>query len=403
MTTILDGITDRKPIYEDARPALCAIIWGLCRKGDFLPVDETGDSLELDSVIDLGELTTTRLKIAGGSGVREALEAGEFIDSTETIPDGMVRLQSANETLAGRLGSLIEDVELVAESDVQTQSVRSLLDAFVEALEDEQQDAVDRHEAVKSRDTEWQRVVEATNDAQEWYEDAEEVWNLRLPALVQLDAQLTLSQRTFDWLTDECETATRTLRDSIVEYDDEWWTHDGWDRFNDVRTVSPSLDDAIEDAWETFRTSTDVDAFVRELDEHTWIRPLSDFGSNVRPAFENEYVTPLRRAASWYEDLSEAVTTVTGGTTGTEADDFIRATDTLVDTEPLHVVTGREIAELRATFEKLQAIVGDQPPSEVTAVGLLPSDRESLDAELERLVERHDLSIERTKTGVIVR
>jgi hypothetical protein len=403
MTTILDGITDRKPIYEDARPALCAIIWGLCRKGDFLPVDETGDSLELDSVIDLNELTTTRLKIAGGSGVREALEAGGFIDSTETIPDGMVRLQSANETLAGRLGSLTEDVELVAESDVQTQPVRGLLDAFVEALEDKQQEAVDRHEAVKSRNTEWQRVVEATNDAQEWYEDAEEVWTFRLPALARLDAQLTLAQQSFDWLTDECETASRTLRDSIAEYGDEWWTHDGWDRFNDVRTVSPSLDDAIEDAWEAFRTSTDVDAFVRDLDDHPWIRPPSDFGSNVRPAFENEYITPLRRAASWYEDVSEAVTTVTGSTTGTGADDFIRATDTLVDTEPLHVVTGREIAELRDTFDELQAIVGDQPPSEITAVGLLPSDRKSLDAEFERLVERHDLSIERTETGVIVR
>lgn len=66
-------------------------------------------------------------------------------------------------------------------------------------------------------------------------------------------------------------------------------------------------------------------------------------------------------------------------------------------------MAGREISELRATFEELQAIVGDQPPSEVTALGLLPSDRESLDAELEPLVERHDLSIERTGTGVIVR
>ena len=403
MTTILDGITGRKPIYEDARPALCAIIWGLCRKGDFLPVDETGDSLELDSVIDLSGLTTTRLKIAGGSGVREALEAGSFIDSTETIPDGMVRLQSTNETLAGRLGSLIEDVELVAESDLQTQPVRGLLDTFVDALEDKQEAAVDRHEAVKSRDTEWQQVVEATNDAREWYDDAEEVWSLRLSALVQLDAQLTLAQQSFDWLTDECETASQTLRDSIAEYDDEWWTHDGWDRFNDARTVSPSLDDAIEDAWEAFQSSTDVDAFVRELDDHLWVRPPGDFESNVRPAFENEYITPLRRAASWYEDTSEAVTTVTGGTTGTEADDFIRATDTLNDTEPLHVAAGSEIDELRTMFDELQTIVGDQTPSEVTAVGLLPSDRESLDAELKRLVERHDLSIERTETGVIVR
>jgi len=403
MTTILDGIVKKKPIYEDARPALCAIIWGLCRKGDFLPIDETGDSLELDAVIDLNKLTTTRLKIAGSGGVRGILREGGFIDSTETIPDGIVRLQSANDTLAGRLGSLVEDVTLVAESDIQTRAVRKLLESFVEALESEQQSAIDRREAVKSRDTDWEDVVEATNDAQEWYDDAEEVWSLRLSALTRIDSQLTLAQQSYDWLIEECETASQTLRESIDGYEDEWWTHDGWDRFNDAQTTSPALDDAIETAWDSFRTETEVDAFVDELQEHPWIRPASEFGSNVRPAFESEYITPLRRAASWYEDVSDAVSTVTGGTTNTEADDFIRATNTLLDSEPLAVVAGSDIEELRETFEELQTLVEDQSPTDITAIGVLPSDRESLDSELERLVERHDLSIERTEAGVIIR
>ena len=403
MATILDGIVKKKPIYEDARPALCAIIWGLCRKGDFLPIDETGDSLELDAVIDLNKLTTTRLKIAGSGGVRGILREGGFIDSTETIPDGIVRLQSANDTLAGRLGSLVEDVTLVAESDVQTRAVRDLLESFVEALESEQQSAIDRREAVKSRDTDWEDVVEATNDAREWYDDAEEVWSLRLPALTRIDAQVTLAQQSYNWLTEEVETASQTLRESIGGYEGEWWTHDGWDRFNDAQTTSPALHDAIETAWDSFRAETEVDAFVDELQEHPWIQPANEFESNVRPAFESEYITPLRRAASWYEDVSDAVSTVTGGTTNTEADDFIRATNTLLDSEPLAVVAGSDIDELRDTFEELQTLVEDQSPTDITAIGVLPSDRESLDSELERLVERHDLSIERTEAGVIIR
>ncbi|AEH35604.1 hypothetical protein [Halopiger xanaduensis] len=403
MATIIDGIVKKKPIYEDARPALCAIIWGLCRKGDFLPVDETGDSLELDAVIDLNKLTTTRLKIAGSGGVRSILREGGFIDSTETIPDGIVRLQSANDTLAGRLGSLVEDVRLVAESDIQTRAVRNLLESFVEELEAKQQSAINRREAVKSRDTDWEDVVEATNNAQDWYDDAEEVWSLRLPALTRIDSQLTLAQQSYDWLTEECEAASQTLRESIDGYEGEWWTHDGWDRFNDAQTTSPALDEAIETAWDSFRAETEIDAFVDGLQEHPWIRPASEFGSNVRPAFESEYITPLRRAASWYEDVSDAVSTVTGGTTNTEADDFIRATNTLLDSEPLAVVAGSDIEELRDTFEELQTLVGDQSPTDITAIGVLPSDRESLDSELERLVERHDLNIERTETGVIIR
>lgn len=402
MATILDGIVDERPIYEEARPALCAIIWGLCRKGDFLPVDESENSLELDSVLDLDSLTTTRLKIAEGTGVRDALENGGFLESTETLPDGIVRLQNANESLTGRLDSLIEDVELVAGSDIQTQAIRDLLDSFADALESQKRDAIDRRDAVKSGDTNWKQTVEETNDAREWYGDATEVWNLRLSALTQLDAQLVIVRQSFDWLTDDCETAGKQLRESIKDYDGEWWTHDGWDRFNDARTVSPSLDDAVEDAWEAHRQSTGLDELVSELDGHSWIQQSSDFESNVRPAFESEYITPLRRVASWYEDISEAVTTIVGGTTSTDADGFIRAANTLIDTEPLRVVAG-DIDELRTTFDELERIVGERTPSEVTAIGVVPSDRESLDSELERLAERHDLSIERTETGVIVR
>jgi hypothetical protein len=229
------------------------------------------------------------------------------------------------------------------------------------------------------------------------------VWNLRLAALAQLDAQLSLARQSYHWLTDECETADRKLRESVHDYDGEWWTHDGWDTFNDARTVSPSLADAIEDAWDTFQESTGIDTLINDLREHSWIRPLSDFESNVRPAFEGEYIRPLYSAASWYDDVSESVNTVTGGTTNADEDEFIRATDRLIDTEPLRTVAGDGVRELQTKFDELQDIVGDRSPSEVTAIGLLPSDRHSLDAELERLSKRHDLGIERTESGVIVR
>ncbi len=402
MATILDGIVKKKPIYEDAQPALCAIIWGLCRKGDFLPIEETGDSLELDSVLDLNGLTTTRLKIAEGTGVRTALEEGGFLESTETVPDGIVKLQNANESISARIQSLIEDVELVAQSDLQTHVIGGLLDSFVDALENRKQAAVDRQEAVKSGDTDWQQTVDDTKDAEEWYEDAIEVWELRLPALTQLDAQLVVVQQSFDWLTDECERASQQLREGIDDYGGEWWTRDGWDRFNDAKTSSPSLDDAIENAWNAYRESSGLGELVTDLDGHPWLRPPSDFESNVRPAFESQYITPLRRADAWYEDISEAITTIVGGTTSTDADDFVRAATMVIDTQPLQAVAG-EVDELQATFEELGSIVGDRSPGEVTAIGIVPSDRESLDRELERLAERDDLDIVRRDTGVIVR
>ncbi|WP_231187339.1 hypothetical protein [Haladaptatus sp. DYF46] len=403
MATILDVIVDRKPIYEGARPALCAIIWGLCRKGDFLPVDETGDSLELNAVLDLDALTTTRLKIAGGNDVRGALEKGGFIETTETVPDGIVKLQKANDALAGRLRSITEDVELVAENDIRTEHVRDLLVSFIDALDTQKTAADTRREAVKSGETDWHDTVEATSAAQEWNEDATEVWNRRLPSLVQLDAQLALARRPYTWLSDDCSEAGEELRGNIDDYSGEWWSHDGWDGFTDVRSVSPSLDTAIENAWTTFQQSTDIESLVADLRAHSWVQPAGRFESNVRPAFESEYITPLRRAIRWYEDVDEAVDVVTGSTTTAETDDFVRATDTLVDTPPLSVYADAEIPELREVFEGLQGVVGDRDPSDVTIVGLLPSDRETLDARLERLTKQRDLTIERSDSGVVLR
>jgi len=117
------------------------------------------------------------------------------------------------------------------------------------------------------------------------------------PALTRIDSQLTLAQQSYDWLTEECETASQTLRESINGYEGEWWTHDGWDWFNDAQTTSPALDDAVETAWDSFRAETEIDAFVDGLQEHPWIRPASEFGSNVRPAFENQihHTAPSRR------------------------------------------------------------------------------------------------------------
>ena len=401
MTTMLDGIVDQKPIYTNARPALCAIIWGLCRKGDFRPVDEAGNSLELDTVLDSDRLATTRLKLAEGSGARDALEAGGFLETTETVPDGIVALQDANDSLAAQLGNLAEDVELVAETDIETTAVRDLLDSFTDAIEEQKRDASDRQAAVNATDTDWEGIVDATNEAREWYEDATDVWTRRLPALAQLDAQLSLAEQSFHWLTDDCEVASQSLRENLTNYTREWWTPDGWDRFNDARTVSPALDDAITDAWRAFRDSTGIDSLVNDLREHPWIQ--RDFESAVSRAFEREYITPLRRTISWYNDLSTAISTVTGGTTNATADDFIRATDTVVDTEPLDVTVGSEIAELENTFEELREIVGDRSPDEVAMVGLLPTDRDSLDSKVERLAEQHELRIERTERGVIVR
>jgi len=76
MNTVLDGITSKKPFYDEARPALCAIIWGFCREGRLVPVDEDGNTLENSAVLDQDHLSTTRLKLLPREPIGKLLESG---------------------------------------------------------------------------------------------------------------------------------------------------------------------------------------------------------------------------------------------------------------------------------------------------------------------------------------
>jgi len=103
MNTVLDGITSKKPFYDEARPALYAIIWGFCREGRLVPVDEDGNTLENSVVLDQDRLSTTRLKLLPREPIGKLLEAGGFKKTTETVTDGLINLQEANQQLRSRL------------------------------------------------------------------------------------------------------------------------------------------------------------------------------------------------------------------------------------------------------------------------------------------------------------
>lgn len=403
METVLDGIVEQAPHYEGTRPALCAILWGLCRQGDFLPVDESGDSLPLDSVIDLDGLATTRLKIApSGPDLSSLLREGGFRETTETVADGLVNLQDVNRSLADQFRSLSEDVRLVAESDVNTRPVADLLDAFQSAIDEQDAAARERREAVRTGDTDWESVIEDTTDAQAWAEDVRRVWGDRLSVLLRLDAVLTVTQQPFEWLDDDCDTAGEELREALEGYGGPWWTHDGWDAFNDVCAVTPAIDDAVEAAWARFRESSGIESLVEDLEASPWVKPTNELPSRVRPAFESECLTPLERGRSWYEDVSGALTAILEEPAAADSDDYVDATDTVADVGTLESVAGQDTDALASTYETLVGVVGDRTPDDVVAVGVVPSDREFIDTELERVVEERDLTVEVTDAGMVI-
>ncbi|AKH98628.1 hypothetical protein [Halanaeroarchaeum sulfurireducens] len=398
MNTVLEGIIDQKPFYAEARPALCAIIWGFCRNGRLVPIDEDGNTLRDEAVLELDDFSKTRLKLLPRENLGKLLEEGKFKETTETIADGLIHLQEANQQIRSKLNGLREDVTLVVDADIRTEEVTELLTAFADELT-EQIDSTDaRLSTVKSQDEDIGDVIDETNDIREWVKEATANWDRRLPALQKLDAILTIGNRQFNWIDEDALAAIESRSSAVSSFRGAWWTTDGWSTFSE--NLVPDLAHELEGSWNTFVDERDLRELVNRLEEHPWVVPATDLPTGVHIAFEGEYITPMRQLQQWYKTVEKAVTTLSGDA---DTDEIVKITDDVAQLKPLADAIEYSPAELDTRLDKLSTIVGDRALNDVDQIGIVPEDRQKLDRRLERLVEQRDPEKEDIDEGLIIR
>ncbi|WP_136689168.1 hypothetical protein [Halorhabdus amylolytica] len=399
MNTVLDGIVEEKPFYDEARPALCAIIWGFCREGRLLPIDEDGNTLEDEAVLALDSLSTTRLKLLPRTNLSKLLEEGGFKETTETVADGLIHLQETNQQMRSKLTGLREDITLVADTDVRTDEVAGLLNAFADELAERINATENRISAVKSQDDGIADVIDETNEAQEWIEEVTDVWNRRLSTLQRLDAILTIRNRQFDWVDEDAQASIESRSSAVSSFDGEWWTTDGWSTLSEE--LVPDLAPELERGWNTFVDERGLRELGSRIEEHPWVRSATDLPTGVlHAAFERKYITPMRQLQQWYETIEYALTTLSSDT---DTDEIVEVTDDLARLEPLVDAIEYSPTELDGRLNELSSIVGDRTPEDIDQIGIVPDDRQKLNRRLEHLVEQQDLEIEETDEGVIIR
>jgi hypothetical protein len=398
MNTVLDGMVDQKPFYDEARPALCAIIWGFCREGRLLPIDEDGNTLKDDAVLDLDSLSTTRLKLLPRTNLSKLLEEGGFKETTETVADGLIHLQEANQHIRSKLTGLREDVILVVDTDVRADKVDELLNTFADELAKRIDDTEDRISTIKAQDDGIEAVIDETNETQEWVDEVAAVWNRRLSTLQQLDAVLTIRNQQFDWIDADAQSSIEARSAAVSSFDGEWWTTDGWSTLSGE--LVPDLDPELERSWNAFVEERGLRELVTRIEEHPWILPATDLPAGVHIAFEADYITPMRHLEQWYETVKNALTVIS---TDTDSDEIVEVTDDVAQLEPLAETVEYSPAELDARLDELSSIVGDRMPDDIDQIGIVPDDRQKLNRRVERLVEQRDLELEETVEGVIIR
>ena len=397
MNTVLDGITEKKPFYEDARPALCAIIWGFCREGRFVPVDENGNTLENSVVLNQDRLSATRLKLLPREPIGKLLEEGGFKQTTETVSDGLITLQDANQQLRSRLTGLQEDVQLLVDTDIHSDEVAALLNELIEELDDRIAITTDRLSVVRAQGDGLSDAIDQTNDTQAWFDEVQDVWNRRLEALYRFDAQLTVGNDRFKWIDDETLTAVETQRDALRDYDAAWWTTDGWQTL--IENTTTGVSKQFGRSWDTYTAEKGLTDLIERIDDHPWIRPATDLPKGVQQAVEREYITPLRELQQWYETIDMVIEALTSD----DEDTLVSATNEITTVDPLAAGNDHTVEDAEAKLDRLTAIIGDRTPDEVDQLAKLPDDRQRLNQHLARLVENRELDIDVTDSGVIIR
>jgi hypothetical protein len=393
--TVLDGIVETKPYYDDVRPALRALLWGFCRRERFLPIDEDGNTLQNEAVLDSTRSATTRLKLLEVENIGDLLEEHEFKQTTETVAEGLINLQEANQRLRSQLASLQEDIQLVVDTDVRTGAVAGLLAALRDALETRIGEADDRLDDVRAQD-DLATAIPETRRQLEWFEAASEIWERRRSNIYHWDAALTLGEEASGWTSETTQATVQSQRDSLAAYDGAWWSTEGWGTL--VDTVSADLAGALQADWESFETAHDVETLVARIDAHDWVRPAMDLPSQVGRGFERASIAPLRQFLRWHTTVDEAITTLSG-----DGDAALEAAGEVADLDPPSSVVDGEIESLSAQLERLTDMVADRTPETVGRIGVVPDDRESLDTHLLQLVEQGEIDIEETETGVVIR
>ena len=394
--TVLDGIVAAKPFYDETRPALCAILWGFCQEGRLVPVDEDGNTLENSAVLDQSRLSAIRLKLLPREPIGKLLEEGGFKETTETVADGLIHLQAANQRLRASLSGLQEDVQLVVDTDIQTDVVRGLLDSFIEVLSHRVATTDKRLEVVKSQGQDLGDAIEETNDVQEWYEEVADVWNRRLATLYRFDLQLAVGNSQFEWVDQTVRSTFETQHEILENFEGAWWTTDGWKGVIDQ--TEAGLSTTIQTAWETFIDEQGLEELSDRIVDHPWIVLDGDFPASVLNGFERTYITPLRNLQQWYEDIDDTVAALASD----DPDTLVSASNRIAYSKPLADVADCEMDDLESRLDRLTSVVGDRTPDEINQIGLLPEDRQAIDRRLERLVEDRELAIGAIDEGVCI-
>lgn len=406
LPALFEKITEETPFYQGVKPAVTAVLWGLCRAGEFRAVSEDGEALPAKDLLDQSRQREIKLRTAPSESLKEKLIDADIIEPIQTVDEGIVNLEEMNESIKSRARKLSEQTKVSASTELKSEALTPILSSFRDAVQASGQAADARIRDISAADTEWNQIIEKTATEAEWIEVVEDRWENREPYLYQLEGLLRLGDQEIGWLSRDFYNGVVNLEEELDgESARDWWTQDGWQAFNQALNSRLTTISALEDAWTAQIGETGADSLSASLEGHKWlIPPLQLPEHSVNDGFQSRYLRPLRHFRDTYDDIDFCIDAFTNREPRTSDERSLKqALGTISSTTDWATLDNERVERYREKYEVLDQLIGEERPENVEAVGVLFSDEAALREQFERLLESHSLDIEPVSGGVLIK
>ena len=398
----LGRLQEEEPVYENAHPALVALIWGLSKRGTFQPVSEDGSPQSADALLDPSRWHELRLRLGQDASLRSTLEEVPGVNQNDTLNEAIVKARAFIDQQRRRADTLHQRIE-AAGQDAASEPVGRLLERLAEWLENKSDQLGRWLKKTQKRRPNWDSVIQGALDAQAQLETAEGQWATREPYLLQLDGLLLLhdqyteaigeeAARALNALYEEARAATTTL----------WWTGDGWTQFVDRLESRGETIRALRKWWEKAWETEAINKLLEETDGHPWlVSPRELSLTHLGSTFRGEYLDPLRSVRNSAQRVEETLRPLVQDAHDLTAADVRQTLGRLqrgVDLAPPDDETATQHLRRLQVFE---ALTGGATPDDVMGIGHWPRDHDDLAGPLHRLAEEGaELSFDDTEHGL---
>lgn len=376
MADLLQHLVTQESLYSRCRPAIVAILWGFCQYGTFQPVDEEGQPVDANDLLNENQWHELRLRLGPTDSLRPILEQLPFVGETHTSNQAIVKLKNHIVKLRAQFEDLRTEIQ-TANDDAIAAPVRTLLRTYQDTLQERIGALSESRSALNNPQPDWKNIVESFLSDERWLSDVKSCWRQRQAQVLHMDALLALPKRHQAVLSATAVSSIASLEEEMIEAQAlPWWTSDGWQQFDEQLTHYPAAVAALEEWWKEGLASADRGSLLEKLREHPWLQTLQEFSATkLGDRFRTDYLDPLRGYQRTVQRAAQVIEPLVKDVSSLDEQAIKRTLGHLAAGTPIALPSAESVAKLKDTLQALNTLTDQKGPAEVATIGHWPDDR----------------------------